>query len=125
MKFNESYSLGSLADVLFDEAYDQLQLGEIPLEVANTSLYGFAGEVVHPRSMILLPLTIWTRRTQKTCLLKFLRVDIPSAYNAILGSPMLNAFQAVTSTYHMKIKFSIPRGVGEVQGDPCNHTSIT
>ncbi|KAL0402285.1 UNVERIFIED_CONTAM: hypothetical protein Slati_4258400 [Sesamum latifolium] len=51
-------------------------------------------------------------------MLKFLVVDVPSAYNVILGRPTLNAFQAVISTYHMKIKFSTPGGVREVQGDP-------
>ncbi|KAL0355525.1 UNVERIFIED_CONTAM: hypothetical protein Sradi_3999400 [Sesamum radiatum] len=52
----------------------------------------------------------------KTRMLKFLVVDIPSSYNVILGRPILNTFQAVISTYHMKIKFPTP--VGEVQGDP-------
>ncbi|KAK4397239.1 protein FAR1-RELATED SEQUENCE 5 [Sesamum angolense] len=55
--------------------------------------------------------------TQKTCLLKFLVVDTPSAYNVILRRHTLNGFQAVISTYHMKIKFSTAGGVGEVQGD--------
>ncbi|KAL0455174.1 UNVERIFIED_CONTAM: hypothetical protein Slati_0856600 [Sesamum latifolium] len=55
---------------------------------------------------------------RKTCLLKFLVVDVPSAYNVILGRPTLNTFQAVISTYHMKIKFPTPGGIGEVQGDP-------
>ncbi|KAL0416435.1 UNVERIFIED_CONTAM: hypothetical protein Slati_3475400 [Sesamum latifolium] len=40
----------SSADILFGEAYDQMQLGDIFLEKVNTSLYGFAGEVVHPRA---------------------------------------------------------------------------
>ncbi|KAL0303335.1 UNVERIFIED_CONTAM: hypothetical protein Sradi_6201600 [Sesamum radiatum] len=40
--------------------------------------------------------------TRKTCLLKFLVVDVPSVSNVILGRPMLNTFQAVISTYHMK-----------------------
>ncbi|KAL0444172.1 UNVERIFIED_CONTAM: hypothetical protein Slati_2139900 [Sesamum latifolium] len=48
---------GSFTNILFGEAYDQMQLGDIPLEKVNTSLYGFAGEVVHPRGMISLPLT--------------------------------------------------------------------
>ncbi|KAL0445185.1 UNVERIFIED_CONTAM: hypothetical protein Slati_2241200 [Sesamum latifolium] len=109
---------GSTADILFGEAYDQMQLGDVSLEKVNTSLYGFAGEVVHPRGMVLLPLTIGRGTTRKTCLLKFLVVDVPSAYNVILGRPTLNTFQAVVSTYHMKIKFSTPGGVGEVQGDP-------
>ncbi|KAL0420856.1 UNVERIFIED_CONTAM: hypothetical protein Slati_3108500 [Sesamum latifolium] len=36
----------SSTDILFGEAYDQMQLGDIPLKKVNTSLYGFAGEVV-------------------------------------------------------------------------------
>ncbi|KAL0291609.1 UNVERIFIED_CONTAM: putative uncharacterized protein ART3 [Sesamum radiatum] len=51
-------------------------------------------------------------------MLKVLVVDVPFAYNVILGRPTLNTFQAVISTYHMKIKFLAPGGVGEVQGDP-------
>ncbi|KAL0402572.1 UNVERIFIED_CONTAM: hypothetical protein Slati_4287100 [Sesamum latifolium] len=50
--------LGSSTDILFGEAYDQMQLGDVPLETVDTSLYGFAGEVVHPRGMISLPLTL-------------------------------------------------------------------
>ncbi|KAL0433813.1 UNVERIFIED_CONTAM: hypothetical protein Slati_2715600 [Sesamum latifolium] len=72
---------GSSADILFGEAYDQMQLGDVSLEKVNTSLYGFAGEVVHPRSMVSLPLTMGRGTTRKTCLLKFLVVDVPSAYN--------------------------------------------
>ncbi|KAL0416470.1 UNVERIFIED_CONTAM: hypothetical protein Slati_3478900 [Sesamum latifolium] len=68
--------------------------------------------------MILLPLTLGTGHTRRTCMLKFLVVDVPSAYNVILGRPTLNAFQVVISMYHMKIKFSTPGGLGEVQGDP-------
>ncbi|KAL0445763.1 UNVERIFIED_CONTAM: hypothetical protein Slati_1704200 [Sesamum latifolium] len=109
---------GSSANILFGEAYDQMQLGDIPLEKVNTSLYGFAGEVVHPRGMILLPLILGTGHTRRTCMLKFLVVDLPSAYNAILGRPTLNAFHALIFMYHMKIKFSMPGGFGEVQGDP-------
>ncbi|KAL0456454.1 UNVERIFIED_CONTAM: Ribonuclease HI [Sesamum latifolium] len=94
-----------------------MQLGNVPLEAVDTSLYGFAGEVVHPRGMISLPLTLGTSPLQRTCLLKFLVVDIPSAYNVILGRPTFNAFRAIISTYHMKIKFPVIGGVGEAQAD--------
>ncbi|KAL0430963.1 UNVERIFIED_CONTAM: hypothetical protein Sradi_0722300 [Sesamum radiatum] len=94
-----------------------MQLGDIFLEKVNTSLCGYLGEVVYPRGMVSLPLTMGTGTTSKTCILKFLVVDVPSAYNVILGRPTLNAFQAVISTSHMKIKFSTPGRVGEVQGD--------
>ncbi|KAL0430886.1 UNVERIFIED_CONTAM: hypothetical protein Sradi_0714600 [Sesamum radiatum] len=99
---------GSSADILFGEAYDQVQLGDVSLEKVNTSLYGFAGEVVHPRVMVSLPLTMGRGATRRTCLPKFLVVDLPSAYNVILGRPMLTTFQAVISTYHIKIMFPTP-----------------
>ncbi|KAL0400155.1 UNVERIFIED_CONTAM: hypothetical protein Sradi_2358800 [Sesamum radiatum] len=108
---------GSSADILFGEAFDQMQLGDVPLEAVDTLLYGFAGEVVHPRGMISLPLTLGTSPLRKICLLKFLVVDILSAYNVILERPTLNAFRAIISTYHMKIKFPVVGGVGEAQAD--------
>ncbi|KAK4389965.1 hypothetical protein Sango_2059800 [Sesamum angolense] len=94
-----------------------MQLGGAHLEAIDTSLYGFAGEVVHPRGIVSLPLTLGTTPLRKTCVLKFLVVDIPSAYNVILGRPTLNAFRAVISTYHMKIKFLVIGGVGEAQAN--------
>ncbi|KAL0361605.1 UNVERIFIED_CONTAM: hypothetical protein Sradi_3845000 [Sesamum radiatum] len=78
---------GSSADILFGEAYDQMQLGDVFLEKVNTSLSGFAGEVVHPRGMVSLPLTMGKGAARKTCLLKFLVVDVPSAYKATLSNP--------------------------------------
>ncbi|KAL0448938.1 UNVERIFIED_CONTAM: hypothetical protein Slati_1450200 [Sesamum latifolium] len=56
---------GSSADILFGEAYDQMQLGDVPLEEVDTSLYGFVGEVIHPRGMISLPLTLGTSPLRK------------------------------------------------------------
>ena len=41
-------------------------------------------------------------------------VDYSSAYNAILGQPTLNLWKAVTSTYHLMIKFPTDYGVGEL-----------
>ncbi|KAL0439135.1 UNVERIFIED_CONTAM: hypothetical protein Slati_2396500 [Sesamum latifolium] len=76
---------GSSADILFGEAYDQMQLGDVSLEKVNTSLYGFAGEVVHPRGIVSLPLTLGAGVARKTCMLKFLVVDVPFAYNDLEG----------------------------------------
>ncbi|XP_040988937.1 uncharacterized protein LOC121236552 [Juglans microcarpa x Juglans regia] len=46
----------------------------------------------------------------------FLVMKAPSSYNAILGRPSLNHMRAVTSTYHLKVKFPTPLGVGEMHG---------
>ncbi|KAL0383179.1 UNVERIFIED_CONTAM: hypothetical protein Scaly_0605200 [Sesamum calycinum] len=72
---------GSSADILFREAYAQMQLGDVPLDKVDTSLYGFAWEIINPRGMISLPLILGTTSLRRTYLLKFLVVNIPSAYN--------------------------------------------
>uniref|UniRef100_A0A2N9ITY0 Retrotransposon gag domain-containing protein n=1 Tax=Fagus sylvatica TaxID=28930 RepID=A0A2N9ITY0_FAGSY len=40
-----------------------------------------------------------------------------TAYNAIIGRPTLNRLRAVTSTYHLLLKFPTEHGIGEVRGD--------
>ena len=47
----------------------------------------------------------------------FLMVDCFFAYNAILGRPTLNSWKAVTSTYHLMIKFPTDYKVGELRGN--------
>ena len=54
---------------------------------------------------------------QATTTARFLIVDAPSTYNMLLGRPSLNAIKAITSAYHMMIKFPTVNGVGMVQGD--------
>ena len=49
--------------------------------------------------------------------MNFLVIDCSSSYNAIIGRPTLNSWKAVTSTYHLSIKFPTEHGVGQVQGD--------
>ncbi|KAK3043912.1 hypothetical protein RJ639_000611, partial [Escallonia herrerae] len=53
-----------------------------------------------------------------------LRYQSPSAplrlkptYNSILGRTALNQLKAVVPTYHLKMKFPMEHGVGEVKGD--------
>ncbi|KAL0348015.1 UNVERIFIED_CONTAM: hypothetical protein Sangu_1029300 [Sesamum angustifolium] len=109
--------LCSSADVLFYKVYQQIELGDIPLELVDTSLYGFVGEVVHSSGQILLPISLGTEPTKRKRMVRFLVVYMPSAYNLILGQPALNTFQAVVSTYHMKLKFLVGDKVREVKGD--------
>uniref|UniRef100_A0A2N9F131 Reverse transcriptase domain-containing protein n=1 Tax=Fagus sylvatica TaxID=28930 RepID=A0A2N9F131_FAGSY len=47
----------------------------------------------------------------------FLVVNCPSAYNAIIGRPTLNWLRAVTSIYHLLIKFPTEHGIGGVRGN--------
>ena len=47
----------------------------------------------------------------------FLVVNYSSAYNATLERLTFNSWKAVTSTYHLMIKFPTEYGVGELQGN--------
>ncbi|KAL0462691.1 UNVERIFIED_CONTAM: hypothetical protein Slati_0156700 [Sesamum latifolium] len=94
-----------------------MELGDTPLEPVGTSCTALQEKVVHPLGQILLSLSLGAEPTTKTKMVCSLIVDIPSAYNVILSRSILNAFQVVTSIYHMKLKFPAGAGVGEVRGD--------
>ena len=49
-------------------------------------------------------------------MINFLVTKSPSAFNEILGRPLLKALKAVTSIYCLTIKFPIVAGIGRVQG---------
>ena len=83
----------------------------------NVPLIGFEGTRVCPFGKVTLPMMISNYPQQITKDVTFLVVDCSSAYNAILGQPTLNSWKAVTSTYHLMIKFSIEYEVEEVYGD--------
>ncbi|KAL0351199.1 UNVERIFIED_CONTAM: Transposon Ty3-G Gag-Pol polyprotein [Sesamum radiatum] len=92
-------------------------IGSSKLIPVNTPLTSFSGDIVEPLGEISLPVSLGTYPQRATKFIKFLVVDSPSAYNMILGRPSLNMFRAVASTYHLKIKFPTPDGVGEEIGD--------
>ena len=72
---------------------------------------------VQPVGTITLPMVVGAYPQQVTKDMNFLVVDCSSSYNAIIERPTLNSLKAVTSTYHLSIKFPTEYGVGQVQGD--------
>ena len=72
---------------------------------------------VQPMGTITLLVVVGTYPQQVTNNVNFLVVDCSSSYNAIIGRPTLNSWKAVTSTYHLSVKFPTEHGVGQVQGD--------
>jgi ribonuclease HIII len=78
---------------------------------------GFSEEEVLPVGSIELLVSAGISSKQPTIMVKFLLVDRPSAYNAIIGRTTLNKLKAVTSTPHLSMKFPTEEEVGEVKGD--------
>ncbi|XP_030963881.1 uncharacterized protein LOC115985047 [Quercus lobata] len=108
---------GSSADILYYPAFQQMRLGRDQLRPVNSPLVGFGGIKVQPVGTISLSVVVRAYPRQITKDVNFLVVDCPSSYNAIIGRPTLNSWKAVTSTYHLSVKFPIKHGVGQVQGD--------
>ncbi|KAL2231204.1 UNVERIFIED_CONTAM: Retrovirus-related Pol polyprotein from transposon [Sesamum indicum] len=108
---------GSSADIILKIVLDKMGLENIRLEPVKTPLVGFGGSEVASLEMIELPVSMGDEPKRKTMMVKFLVVDTPFTYNVILGTPGLNLFRAVISTYHMKMKFPTDNGIGEVAND--------
>ena len=83
----------------------------------NFPLVGFGGMKVQLVGTISLLVVVGAYPQQITKNVNFLVVDCSSSYNAIIGRPTLNSWKAVTSTYHLSVKFPTEHGVGQVQGD--------
>ena len=83
----------------------------------NAPFDGFRGTRELPLGAITLSIVVGDYPQQIAKDVTFLVVNFSSTYNAILGRPTLNSWKAVTSTYHLMIKFSIDYGVGELRGN--------
>ena len=105
---------GSLANILYYLAFQQMRIDKKRLIPMNAPLVGFGGSRVFPLGAVTLSVTVGDYPQQITKDVTFLVVDCSSVYNAILGRPTLNSWKAVTSTYHLMIKFPTDYGVGEI-----------
>lgn len=64
-----------------------------------------------------MPLSLGSFPGNKVLPINFLIIDCPTSYNMILGRLSMNLFQAIVSTYHMKLNFLVNNLVGEVRGE--------
>ncbi|KAL0410899.1 UNVERIFIED_CONTAM: hypothetical protein Slati_3679600 [Sesamum latifolium] len=82
----------SSTDIIFYDAYVQLEIDNAQLRKVNTPLTGFSGEMMEPLGEVTLPLSLGSYPKRSTKIVKFFVVKAPSAYNIILGKPSLNLF---------------------------------
>ena len=87
------------------------------LTLTNAPFMGFGGTKVYTMGAITLSVMAGDYPQQITREVTFLVVECSSAYNAILGRRTLNSWKAVTSTYHLMIKFPTDYRVGELRGN--------
>ena len=74
--------------------------------------------------IIDLPVTLGTPGGSEVVhMVPFLVVDYESPYNVIIGRPTLNRLRAITSTYHLLVKFPYEKEIGILVGDQ-SHAKI-
>ncbi|XP_042979832.1 uncharacterized protein LOC122310008 [Carya illinoinensis] len=108
---------GSSTDILYWEAFVKMGIDVGKLRLSPTPLKGFLRDTIQPIRAITLSVTTGAGTRTATTVTDFLVVKAHSSYNAILARPTLNHLRAVTSTYHLKIKFPTDSGVGEARGE--------
>ena len=79
---------GSAVEVLMWKAFKEMGLEESQLKPSRP-IYGFANQPIRPKGIITLPITIGQGEHTTTVTADFLVVDQPSAYNAIIGRPLM------------------------------------
>ena len=107
---------GSAVEVLIWKAFKEMGL-EKSQPKPSRPIYGFANQPIRPKRIITLPITIGQGEHTTTVMADFLVVDQSSAYNAIIGRPLMKKTNMVSIVYCLTIKFSTPTGVGYIKAD--------
>jgi len=84
--------------------FNKMQLSPDQLRPYDGCLYGFAGNQVEMRGHLELRTTFTDGVASRMENIRYLVVNVVSAYNILLGRPSLNRLRAVASTRHMKMK---------------------
>ena len=105
--------IGSSVDILYYPAFQQMRLGRDQLRPVCSPLIGFGGMKVQPVGTITLLVVVGSYPQQITREVNFLVVDCSSSYNAIIGRPTLNSWNAITFTYHLSVKFPTEYGIDQ------------
>ena len=104
---------GSCSEIMYLDLFHGLGLKQSDLQPYDTPLVGFSGKSIRLREKIILtihsgPISLET---------KFLVVDIPLPYTAIMSWRWLHKLKAVPSSLHQKLRFPTDYGIMEIKGD--------
>ena len=106
---------GSAVDIIYMDAYKRMRLTEDNLSPTTTSLYRFTGDHVIPKGTIRLAVIVGEHPQVSIVMIKFLIVDYQSAFNGVIGRPLLKVLKPITSIYHLTMKFPTTEGTGQAK----------
>lgn len=107
---------GSSVDVIYMDCLKQFNV-DFKIVPTQTDIVRLTGAAIKSIGEVVLPVSLGSFPAIAIGSVRFLIMDTEAPFNIILGRPSLNMFQAVVSTFHMKIKFPVNELVGEVRGD--------
>uniref|UniRef100_A0A803MV38 Uncharacterized protein n=1 Tax=Chenopodium quinoa TaxID=63459 RepID=A0A803MV38_CHEQI len=121
---------GSSANVLFVQAFNEMMIGRKYLPQVSYLVIGFNGLMVRPEGSIVLLVRLGDGPAARDVMAEFLVVNVPSAYDAIIGRSIIHDVQAVVSTYHLIIAYVSNLGAvekvhgGQVMAKSCYVTDL-
>ena len=103
----------SFQEVMYQDLYTKLSMGEAELSSFTSPIFGFSGEPVVPLGKTVLPVLAGPINLQT----EFIVVKVSSPYNAIMGRDWLHRMRVIPSTLHQKLRFPTKTGIMELNGD--------
>ena len=104
---------GSAVEIMYPNLYKGLNLKPKDLTAYDSPLVSFEGKTVTLRGQIRLPIQTGLDVVE----VDFIVVDAYSPYTAIVARPWLHALEAVSSTYHQKMKYPSNGQVKKIVGN--------
>ena len=104
---------GSAVEVMYPDLYKGLNLRPEDLTVYDSPFISFRRKTVTPKRQIRLPIQTGSEVVE----VNFIVVDAYSPYTAIVARPWIHALEAVSSTFHQKVKYPSGGQVEEIRGD--------
>ncbi|KAL2492838.1 Uncharacterized protein Adt_28466 [Abeliophyllum distichum] len=105
---------GSTVNILFGSAFDQMDIDYEPTAISEP-LFSFTGDSLVLRERIIIAVDFREPPCHLKKFMEFLVVDTRSTYHGVFGTLALKNLQAVTSIYHLVMKFPTPGGVAKVR----------
>ena len=104
---------GSCSEIMYPDLFHELGLKQSNLQPYDAPLVGFSGESIRLIGWITMVVHMGPINLET----KFLVVDVPFPYTAIIGRRWLHKLKAVPSSFHQKLRFPTDFGIIEIKGD--------
>ncbi|XP_048496334.1 uncharacterized protein LOC125495609 [Beta vulgaris subsp. vulgaris] len=109
---------GSSANILYKEIFEKMGFDLSSLQISclkpvSYLVIDFTGASVVPEGTIKLVVKLGEGSQSRDLIVEFLVVDVPAAYNAVIGRPLIHDAQAVVSTYHLIMVYTSNDGNSE------------